>query len=450
MAKYLSLFIIALGFQLTAFSQENSPYSRYGLGDQAPDHNIVTRGMGGISAAYVSPRYDSARNGKNTQVINMNAQSINYINPATYSNFYRNTIFDLGAEVGSRKLKSINPVKNFTSTNALFSYMQLGIPIKMKKANKKDIFLGVNIGLKPDTRVNYKLARFKREVDSLVIFEEGSGGTNEAFTGVGLSIKNFSIGFNIGYKFGTKDSSSQITFLNDTIAYYESNASTKTNFGGLLFNAGIQYKFKLKDSSEFRIGAYGSLKQKYSASKDVIRETVSYDADGASTRIDSVYENNIRGNVVYPSNFGVGVTLQKQHWLFGADFEMTNWKEFRFYDKADFTDNSWKLRVGTEYYPATNKTPLKKYFNFVRYRAGFYYGPNAVNLTTVPEYAFTFGAGFPLKLRRGFYDDQNSMLNTAIEIGSRGDNKSNLKENFFRVSFGVSLSDLWFRRYKYD
>jgi hypothetical protein len=68
----------------------------------------------------------------------------------------------------------------------------------------------------------------------------------------------------------------------------------------------------------------------------------------------------------------------------------------------------------------------------------------------MPEYAFTFGAGFPLKLRRAYYETQTSFLNTAIEIGSRGNKQSNLRETIFRISFGFSLSDLWFRRLKYD
>ena len=42
--------IVACGLQMSAEAQENSPYSRYGLGDLNPNHNIFTRGMGGISA----------------------------------------------------------------------------------------------------------------------------------------------------------------------------------------------------------------------------------------------------------------------------------------------------------------------------------------------------------------------------------------------------------------
>ena len=113
--------------------------------------------------------------------------------------------------------------------------------------------------------------------------------------------------------------------------------------------------------------------------------------------------------------------------------------------------NNWKLRVGTEYFPASKETHVKKYFNFVRYRAGFYYGNDYIKVNNnLPEYGFSLGAGFPLKLRRGYYETQSSILNTAIEIGGRGDKKSNLRENIFRISFGLSLGDIWFRKAKYD
>src|SRR3954469_10882249 len=53
----------------TAVAQDNSPYSRYGLGDLYPGTNTGTRGMGGISSGYAD-------------VI-----SVNFSNPASYSQF---------------------------------------------------------------------------------------------------------------------------------------------------------------------------------------------------------------------------------------------------------------------------------------------------------------------------------------------------------------------------
>jgi hypothetical protein len=436
--KYLPLIIIACSLQHTVFSQENSPYSRYGLGDIVPNSNIVSRGMGGVAAGF------------------SDYSSINFTNPASYGNL-QSTIFDIGFEVDRRTLKSTTPAARFAATNAVISYLQLGFPIKMPKANKKGIFWGMNIGLKPVSRTNYKILKTEKpsQLDSLGTIYEGSGSVNQAYLGTGLRIKNFSIGVNAGYMFGNKNYSTNLTFLNDSVQYAQSNTSNNSNFGGLFFSGGLQYekriKLKNKKIGVLRFGAYGNIKQTMSASKDAVVETILYDASGNKFRVDSVYENNTKGDVVYPSAIGAGVSYQSSNWLFAVDYETTKWQDYRFFGQPDLVQNTWKVRFGTEYLPLKDNTPFKKYFSFVRYRFGFYYGPDYIKVNNnMPEYGFSFGAGFPLKLRKGYYETQTSLLNTAIEIGSRGDKKSNLRESTLRICVGLSLSDLWFGRAKYQ
>src|SRR5678815_4164594 len=111
-------------FSLLASAQDNSPYSRYGLGDRVPNTNIINRGMAGISAGYTD------------------SFSINFNNPASYSSFYSRkqlkskkseygrVLFDIGMNFDSRTLKESNPPQKFPASNAVFSYMQLGIPLR--------------------------------------------------------------------------------------------------------------------------------------------------------------------------------------------------------------------------------------------------------------------------------------------------------------------------------
>ena len=429
--------VFTLLFCTAAIAQENSPYSRYGLGDITPSQNITNRAMGGISAGF------------------SDYKTVNFVNPASYGSLSLAT-FDFGAEIDTRTLKSITPADKFSATNLAISYMQLGLPIKLKKANKKGIYLGMNMGLRPVSKINYKIYSIgpigPNEPDSMLALYEGSGGVNEAMLGFGLKIKSFSIGFNSGYRFGSKSYSTKLSVANDTVFHYPSNTSNKTNFGGIFFNAGVQYEIKLKGNSVLRLGAYGALSQKINGSRELNIETVSYDADGGVFKVDSVFTNSSDGTVNYPATFGAGFTFQDggNHWMFGADYEKTYWNKYLFFNQADKVQDNWKIRGGAEYLPASINTPVKKYFKFVKYRAGFYYGPDYVNLgNSLPEYGFTFGAGFPLKIRRAYYETQTSFLNTTIEIGSRGNKKSNLRESIFRISFGFSLSDLWFNRSKY-
>ncbi|MES2850386.1 MAG: hypothetical protein V4685_15110 [Bacteroidota bacterium] len=448
--------ILTLFIYTSAIAQENSPYSRYGLGDILPGQSILNRSMGGIAAGF------------------SDNQTVNFANPASYGNFNyyepsvmnriaatpSRTIFDFGFEINTRNLKQIDPAAKYTATNLIISYLQLGLPIRLRKANKKGVFLGVNFGLRPLSRINYKILTLERKdgVDSIGNLYEGSGGVTEALIGAGLRIKNFNVGFNTGYRFGNKKYSTIVTILNDSVSHYQSNSETATSFGGMFFTLGTQYEIKFKNKkdasrgSTLRLGAYASLKQTMNGSQDKLSQTVKYDVENGIYQIDSVFKSTVDGSVQYPLTWGAGFTYKDSsgHWTFGADYESTNWKDYRFFGQGDNVQNTWKIRAGAEYLPADRTTPIRKYFSFIKYRAGFYYGPSYVNIgQSMPEYAFSVGAGIPLKLRPSYGNDQYSYLNTTVEFGSRGDKSSNLRESFLRISFGLSLSDIWFNRSKY-
>lgn len=441
-ARFLSLFFLTLGLQQTAFSQENSPYSRYGLGDIAPNRNIFSRSMGGISAGVVD------------------YQSINNTNPAALASL-STTIFDVGGEVTYRTLRSTNPAKKFTSANTIFSYLQMGFPLTSAKMYKKDMRWALGFGLRPVTRVNYKIEKNERTpIDSLNTLYEGSGGLNQAYLGTAFKFKGFSVGVNAGYTFGNKEYSTKVNFINDSVIYYISNSATKTSMTGLFANVGVQYEtiFNKDKVGEvprvLRVGAYANLQPKLSAKRDDIRETISYDAAGGTYRIDSIFvQNDVKGKVTYPTTVGVGFSYQSSNWMYGADFETTNWSSYRYYGQKDAVQNSWTVRVGTQYYPARINTASKKYFRFVKYRAGFFYGSDYVKVNSSrSEYAFTLGAGLPLtSLQRISYTGEYVVLNTGVELGSRGKTgNGNLRENVFRFNIGISMNARWFQKPKYN
>ncbi|HEV8079402.1 MAG TPA: hypothetical protein VGP43_01720 [Chitinophagaceae bacterium] len=423
-----------------SLAQENSPYSRYGIGNLVYPGNIVNRGMGGISSGYAE------------------AATINYINPASYGKLSYTTL-DMGAQVDTRILKSTKPAGKLTTNNATISYLQLGFPLLNgnKKAIQKNIGWGVNLGLRPISKINYKIEKDSRlsNIDSLATLYEGSGGLNEAFVGTGVQLKKFSFGFNVGYLFGNKSYSTRLVFINDTVNYLKSNSITKTSIGGLSLNGGLQYAIQLKkrDSASgiLRIGAYGSLQKKYNASQDVLRETFSFNSiTGTTDHLDSVFEKNgQKGNVQLPATYGIGFTVDKGHWLYGVDFETSNWDNYRFYGQKDLVKNNWTVKAGFQYLPARNNS--RKYTQFIKYRAGFFFGPDYIVADKkLPQFGVSVGAGLPLKLRHAFYETQRSVMNVAFEYGNRGNKNNNIRENIAHISLGFSLSDIWFRRYKYQ
>ena len=433
--KHKLTFLLLIALPLFCFAQENSPYSRYGIGNMLPSENILNRGMGGISAG------------------DTDAITINTVNPATYSSLALTTL-DFGVEYDGRTIKSVNPLGTFKSNNAIISYLQFGFPLLTgnKKAIKNRTAWALTFGLKPISRINYKISSTGTiSNDSTNTIYEGNGGVNEAFIGTAIRIKNFSIGLNTGYLFGSKDYNTKLAIANDSSDYfYSTNYQTTTRFGGVFFNAGIQYAVKIKGGF-LRFGAYGNLQQQYNAKKDDIRETISYNSSsGSIDKIDSIYENSGQtGKVQLPATFGGGFTIGKEHILLGADFETTNWDTYRFFGEKDFVKNSWLGKFGIQYFPSPNGSA--KYFNNVRYRAGFSFGNDYINVdNSIPLHTISVGGTFPLKLRHSFYDNQYSNMNLSLEYGKRGNNNNTIQENTFKVGVGFSLSDFWFRREKYQ
>jgi hypothetical protein len=433
----LSVFLIS-----NVSAQENSPYSRYGVGDLVPNQNVVNRGMGGISIGFAD------------------YQSINFVNPASLG-YISNTILDLGGEVDVRTLKSTTSSAKYTATNTLISYLQLGFPLLSKKLKKTDekrnLFWGLSFGLRPLSRISYKIEKNARLSlplldDSLNTLYEGTGGLNQFNIGTGVRIKNLSFGINTGYTFGTKDYSTKLEFINDTVSYYKSNTEAQTRFGGVFLNIGVQYSLKLKKGI-LNMGAYSNMQQNLKAKRDNLEETFSYDGNGGTYTIDTVnYKSDESGRINIPATYGAGVTYANKNWLLGLDFETTAWDSYRYYGQTDAVQNNWTIRAGVQYYPAKENTAATRYWSFVKYRAGFYYGPDYIKLTNNrPNYAASLGASFPLTSYQRIRFGEYVLLNTAVEIGARGNKQTfSVRENVTRVSIGISMNARWFQKRSYD
>ena len=456
--KRISILFIALIVYTNINAQDNSPYSRYGLGDILSGQNIVNRGLGGIAAAYSDFGIVGA------------PFNLNLINPASLGSVsntknFSNTIFDLGGEIDMRTLNSTVNTDKYKSANPVISYLQLGFPLSSKKMEKRGTSWGCSFGLRPITRINYKVEQAGRisNIDSTNTLYEGTGGMNQVNvstgikkTGKGNSKNEISIGFSTGYTFANKDYSTKLSLINDTVSYYKGNTEIKSRFGGMFLTAGLQYLIHVKNAGLLRFGAYANLKQNLNAKKTSINETFGYDANGAIIKIDSVSTiSDAKGKVVIPATYGAGFTYnsKNQNWLFGADFEFTNWTSYKYYNETDKVANNWTLRAGVEYYPAKFNAANNKYLDYIKYRLGFYYGPDYIKLVdTRNSYAATIGATLPLTTPRYIQSrGEYVALNTSCEFGARGNRETvGLRENFVRINIGISMNARWFQKRSYD
>ncbi|MBN9298740.1 MAG: hypothetical protein J0I41_17160 [Filimonas sp.] len=449
--KRIGFLAIALCLTLSLTAQINSPYSRYGLGDLIPAQPAASRGMGGISAPFVD------------------IQALNTSNPASYGSIGIVT-YDLGVTIDTRTMRSVAPEGKYKSTAFIPAYLQIGVPINRTR------HIGAVLGIRPVTNINYSLMTGGRNPnasnDSINVLYEGNGGLNEIFAGLGKKWGNFAVGFNAGYSFGKKDISTKVLPYNDSLTYYKGNSYSTTSFNSPFIDLGVQYEFPLSkiDDKEnkttttysLRIGANAKLQQKLNATSNITNETFEYTNSGDTMRVDSVYKTaTAKGKIDIPVSYRAGVMFLKTysnsygmtatHWGIGAEYENTQWSKYSYFGVKDPSlVNSWVVRLGGQITPEPDPIRAHSFWGRSTYKAGFYAGQDYINAdgNKTKVMAFTFGIGFDL--RKPNYIQQYTKINTAFEFGKRGSNVNNVTENFFKFTVGLSLSDVWFIKRKYD
>jgi hypothetical protein len=140
LAKQISrvtIFLVLVCYLTPTKAQINSPFSRYGLGNEVMNgQNAASQGMGGFSTAF-----NSTMNGSY-------GQSINFNNPASYGSIYMTT-FDIAMSLNQTTLKRAEPAGREKSAYLVPNYLAIGVPIS------KDKKMGFAFGLQPITSIHY-------------------------------------------------------------------------------------------------------------------------------------------------------------------------------------------------------------------------------------------------------------------------------------------------------
>ena len=437
-------------------AQINSPFSRFGVGNEVYNsQNAANQGMGGFTAAY-SPNMNGAF-----------GQSINFNNPASYGGIYMTT-FDIGLNFTNSILKRTTPAGKEKSNYLVPNYIVVGVPInKVKK-------IGFAFGLRPLTQINYSVNdyTFSQSIgDSIYTNYKGEGGINQVFLGLGKSWKHLSLGMNTGYNLGRKkiDVVKAIIYNIDSSFFYQSLSSTNTSFGGVFLNLGLQGEFPLsssnnaltKDKTEYTLGYGGTytLNQNLRGKQDIIRSNGTFTSSQELAVDTAQYQKDIRGRIKLPGVLTAGVALHKKittvrgtydQWVIGLELNQSNWKDgYQFYGASDQVRNATMLRAGAQLSP--NPFAFESYWSTVTYRLGVFSVTDYINVNNIglKVNGLTMGLGLPIRKYRS-YDYQFTLLNLALQVGQRGGGSTNFKENFVQITVGYSLSDVWFNKRKYD
>lgn len=422
-ASLFILFSLALAPQLLQ-AQENSAYTRYGIGELKSKSFAELRGSGEISAAFNS------------------ATDYDINNPASLA-FLKLTTFQFGGFANVLWVKTKSQQSDYS--NSSMDYLSLGFPVIKNR-------WGAAIGLSPVSRANYNaVQKFDAPSPAGVTANSFSGGGsfNQFYFANGLRVKNFSVGLNVSYLFGTISYINTMEFADTANAYNTLKQESRT-IGAVSMNGGVQYNLAIGKKYHLSFGVDGNLKTNLNTSRDVlfkrfVNENLS-DGSVYQNIKDTVYTTNgEKGNIVLPLQLDGGVIIKKEDKFFGGvQFHYGKWSDYRSFGESDSTANNWRISAGGEWIP--NSKSIDSYFDRVRYRLGAYYGTNYIRFagSNFNQYGVTAGVGFPVR-RSG------SLLNITFDVGQSGNVKNNLiRQTYLRTTIGFSLSDVWFLKRKFD
>ncbi len=407
-----------------SLAQENSAYTRYGVGELKSQSFAALRGSAEIYSAFNS------------------ATNFDINNPASLG-FLKFTSFQFGGYANLSWVKT-NTMKSDYG-DASMDYLSLGFPVV------KDRW-GAAIGLSPVSRANYNVSQYySSPLPDGVIRNSfsGDGGFNQLYFANGFRIKNFSVGINASYIFGTIRYVNTMEF-NDTLNAYNTQKQEARTAGDVFLNGGLQYNLKAGKKYQISFGINGNLKTNLNTSRDILFERfINHNlGDGTIYRQvkDTVYSRiDEKGNIVLPLQLDGGVLVKSEDkFLAGVQFHYGKWSDYRSYGETDSTANNWKVSVGAEWTPDLKS--IDSYFSRVRYRAGAYAGTNYIRFADnhFSIYGVTVGAGLPIRRSA-------SLLNIALDFGKSGNVKNNLiGQTYLRMTIGLSINDIWFLKRKYD
>lgn len=400
-----------------AFSQRNtsSPYSFYGLGEIKFKGTQSSRAMGGLG-------------------IVGDSVSLNLLNPASYSHL-KLTSLAVGGTSTFAKLYNESTSEN--AKNTALDYLAVGIPMGK---------FGASFGIMPFSAVGYNISNSEVDASGIQTVRTltGVGNVNRFFVGASYMVnKNLSVGADVQYNFGTIETKTNESVSNILLQSRELNSSRLT---GMSLNFGALYNRKIMD----KYSLYGSLTYAPEAKLDSENQrslaTVNYTTNGTEIVNDSEDVSVNNTDVVIPSKLAVGFGVgERNKWMLGTEITFLN--NSRLVNRFDdFTGNNYedsqKYVVGGYYIPKFDS--YTSYLSRVIYRGGFRYENIGLVIKdkSIKDYGMNFGLGLPLGYSR---------IDLGFEYGVRGTKYYNLiRENYFNISVGLSLSDKWFKKRKID
>ncbi len=403
-----------------------SPYSSQGLGNLVTPGFTHNMGMGGVGIA------------------TGNGLRINNLNPAL---LYRNTLtnFDVAFSVEVNDLKSSDAT--IRQTNGGLAYAAFVFPAIINR-------LSISVGLNPYSKVGYAgqdttTIAGSDKIASVAL--QGDGGLSQVFVAGGARVyKNLSVGLKLSYIFGAIDRTMSIAPL--VANSFATSYKESVYHAGIVPEAGVYYAINIGKNSLISVGAIYQPQTQLKSSQNVtLASLVQLAQDTVASSV---------GSTVLPQKFGLGIGIEKPlAYMVGLDVSVQNWANFATSyendlqlpaNKSNMLQNSMSISLGGELIP--DASSVNSYLKRVAYRLGLKYqrtpylamiDPSQTSNTQIKDIGVSVGFSLPL--------NNLSSLNLALEAGKRGNTDNGMiRQNYYKLTLGVSFSDRWFVRRQYE
>lgn len=433
--KYIYIVLFTV-ITTVSFAQQNSPYSRFGIGQLQPKEQAHLRAMGYISSAYV----DSV--------------STNLANPATLGAKQLSS-FDIGLNLNYRTIKDQNTKADYTEGGV--SYLAYSFPVNKKKT------WGMAVGAQPLSSKRYDVTTASVN-DTYFRDFEGNGNTYKLFLQNGVEVaENFRVGVDAGIFFGTLKDDTYNNYLSTGANSF--GRRTKQKLRGYEFNLGTQYTADLKDGLDLTLGGTYQLESKIN--NTVTNEDFFYTISSSEKLENGLIKvlgrtefgretNTNKTELTLPSRATFGAFLRKpEKWSLGVDAKFGLWEDFKTVndDSNNNYQNEMEFNLGGSFIPKY-RNPKKVYEAF-EYRYGGYYKQSYLSILgqSINDYGFTLGSSFPIKRNIPGQRVRSipSSIDLGINIGQMGTIENNLvQDSYIKGTVGLNLNDIWFQKRKYD
>ena len=397
-----------------------SPYSVFGPGVLHQGGTAWNKGMGGVGVAARSHRY------------------INILNPASVT--ARDSLSFM-ADMGLSGRMALFTESGKKALNTTLNLSDFAISFPLWRHT------GMMVGLQPVSDVGYKITSTQMDVytGSHTFTSVGNGGIYQVFAAFGATLwDRLSLGAQANYDFGNINKVATDTYEDES--YRNSATGDSLQVHSFSAKLGLQYEQPVGRSSFVTLGATYQFKSRIGGYSIHYRELGDYARERSATTLGE--ENLTMGD-----ELTLGLSFRKaDSFLAEVDYSRTNWTASRMDQVRGFANvgqsvfapsvgQTW--RAGFEFTP--NRNDIRYYMRRCTYRMGAYYDQSYYTVDGRHVNAIGVTLGMTLPVFRGY-----NGVTLGVELGRRGLETSQLKENYFGFHVGFNVYDIWFLKRPYE